>query len=457
MSKSLAILAAKAATSLNRITGSGGTALPGLVAKKLSPNILNELTAGNFPKGTVVVTGTNGKTTTTRLIASTLDESGLSYVHNRSGSNLERGIIASLLQNSSLSGKIEAGMGLFEVDEAYVPMVCRAIQPSFIVVTNLFRDQLDRYGELDSIASSFKDLFIELPDTHFILNADDPLVASLGLVVEDKNRVHYYGINQYTGPKLHNDHTADSIFSPVSQEPLIYSQQYFSHIGIYRSKNGDFKRPKCEFYIESVEEKGSESISFIVNKTSKVIKLPLAGLYNVYNALAAYSLASLLGIKQYQIESALEQSAAAFGRAEEVSFDEKKWLLLLIKNPTGFNQIIQTYLLQNNQNTIWIIINDNLADGRDVSWLWDVAIEDIAAHQGEIVVSGTRAYDMALRLKYAGLENVKTEVDIEKGLDFIQKSTGKRSRIFVLPTYTAMRALRSELVKLAGISKEYSQ
>lgn len=457
MPNSFAIFAAKTAGKINKITGSGGTALPGLVAKKLSGNILGDLTRKNFPKGIILVTGTNGKTTTSRFVASILQESGTTYLHNRAGSNLERGLIATVVEKTNLQGKIDAQMAVFEVDEAYVPMVAKQINPDYVVVTNLFRDQLDRYGELDSIAQSFKKTFAELKNTHFILNADDPLVASIGLEIEDKTKLHYFGVEGYNGQKLEHDHTADSIFSPISGQPLQYSQQYFSHLGVYQSKNGDFKRPKPEYQAKNIIESASSGVSFDVNTTTKAISLPLKGLYSVYNALAAYAVGEVIGIGSQQIKKALESSAAAFGRAEEISYNDKKWLLLLIKNPTGFNQIIQTYLLESQKDTLWIIINDNFADGRDVSWLWDAAIEDISAYQGKVMVSGTRAYDMALRLKYAGLEGFEVEPDIEKALGSLDVSTGKRQRILVLPTYTAMRQLRAELVKEAGIAKEHLQ
>lgn len=457
MTNSFAILAAKTASHINKLTGSGGTALPGLVAKKLSKNILGDLTRKNFPKGIILVTGTNGKTTTSRFIASILDSAGVSYLHNRAGSNLERGLIASVVEKTDLHGKIDAQMAVFEVDEAYVPSVAKQINPDYVVVTNLFRDQLDRYGELDSIAQSFKNTFAELKNTHFVLNADDPLVASIGLVIEDKSKLHYFGVEGYKGSKLKHDHTADSIFSPVSGEVLQYSQQYFSHLGIYQSKNGDFKRPNPEYVANNIKESEHSGASFDVNTTTKAISLPLSGLYSVYNALAAYSVGDTVGIGAQQIRSALESSAAAFGRAEEVTYNDKKWFLLLIKNPTGFNQIIQTYLLESQKDTLWIIINDNFADGRDVSWLWDAAVEDISDYQGKIMLSGTRAYDMALRLKYAGLEGFEVESDIEKALGILDGSTGKRQRILVLPTYTAMRQLRGELVKEAGITREHLQ
>ncbi len=454
----LAILAAKSALKLNRVTGSGGTALPGLVAQKLDKNILAKLTANNFPRGIIVVTGTNGKTTTTRLIANILEEEGISYVHNRTGSNLERGLIASVAEKSSLTARVKADIGLFEVDEAYMPRVCRAIKPSTIVVTNLFRDQLDRYGELDKIARSFRDLFEDLPQSQLVLNADDPLVASLGYNLENERKVTYFGVGDFHEAGLKHDRTADSVFDPFTQEKLYYTQQYFGHIGKYRGKGGEFTRPKIQFEARDLKQKGIESIQFVVNKTTKAIKLDLPGIFNVYNSIAAYAaLKTQLDLSDESISKGIASSSAAFGRSEKLFYDDRELLMLLIKNPTGLNQMIQTYLLNERDRLLVFVINDNFADGRDVSWLWDAALEDLRDYKGKILVGGSRAWDMALRLKYAGLTDVGVETDKQKLLDSIMKYTTKHSKVFVLPTYTAMLDLRKRIVAEDEKMKEYWQ
>lgn len=444
----IAILAAKTALRINRMTGSGGTALPGLVAQKIDSNILAKLTTNNFSRGIIVVTGTNGKTTTTRLIANILEASGISYVHNRTGSNLERGLIASVASASSLSGKIYAEVGLFEVDEAYVPKVCRAIKPTAVVVTNLFRDQLDRYGELDKIAHSFRECFEDIGQTQLVLNADDPLVASLGYNLENERKVTYFGVGDFSGKSLKNDLTADSVFDPFTQERLYYTQQYFGHIGKYRGKANGFTRPKVQFQANNLSQKGIESIKFVVNNTTKVIKIGLPGIFNVYNSIAAYALVkSQFNLEDETIVDGIQNSSAAFGRSEKLYYEDRELLLLLIKNPTGLNQIIQTYLLNESDRTLVFVINDNFADGRDVSWLWDAALEDLQGYKGKIIVGGTRAWDMALRLKYAGIEDVLVEIDNAKLMQAIVKQTTKSSKVFVLPTYTAMLDLRARIVE----------
>lgn len=452
----LAIAVAKATLKINQLTGSGGTALPGLVAQKLDSRILAKLTAINFPRGIIVVTGTNGKTTTTRLITSILDKAGIRYIYNKAGSNMERGLIASIIEAGSYNGKIDAEVGLFEVDEAYVPKVCRAIKPRAIVVTNLFRDQMDRYGELDKIARNFRDLFNDLDRMDLILNADDPLVASLGCGLENDHRVVYFGVDDFVGKMLKHDRTADSIFDPFSQEKLYYTQRYFSHIGKYRSKEGGFKRPKPDYLAHSLCQEGVKNISFVVNKATKPITIGIPGIFNVYNSIAAFAATKLLfGLEDNVITSGIAGSSVAFGRSERLSYEDREILMLLIKNPTGLNQIIQTYLLNEPDRLLVFVINDNLADGRDVSWLWDAAIEDLRSYKGSIVVAGTRAWDMALRLKYAGIDDVLVQADSRQLLATIARQTAKHGKVFVLPTYTAMLSLRSQLVARDVKAREY--
>jgi len=454
----LAIIAAKVALKTNRITGSGGTALPGMLAQKLDKDILRKLVLKNFPKGIIVVTGTNGKTTTSRFIANILEEAGISYVHNRAGSNMERGLISTMAENTNLYGRVDADVALFEVDEAFMPKVCRAIEPDTIVVTNLFRDQLDRYGELDKIARSFRNLFEDLPNTKLVLNADDPLVASLGYKLENERKATYFGVGDYNGPKITNDHTADSIFDPFTQQKLHYTDRYFGHIGRYRGKRGGFTRPKPDFQANNVRQKGIENIKFDVNKTSKAIKLEMPGLFNVYNAIAAYSVAKIcLDTEENSIISALNESSAVFGRSEQLNYLNREVVMLLIKNPTGLNQIIQTYLLKEKDRLLVFVINDNFADGRDISWLWDAAFEDLKGYKGKILVGGTRAYDMALRLKYAGLKGVSIESDENSLLKMIEKNSTRRSKIFILPTYTAMLSMRSKIAANDDKAKEFWQ
>ncbi len=460
MRKSLAIKSAKLARSVGSVFRKGGTAMPGLVAEKIDPQLLGKLVENNFPKGIVVVTGTNGKTSTSKMIADIFTKCGVTYIRNTAGSNMQRGILATILSKCDKKGRCDAQMAIFEVDEAYIPIVFPYLQPKIVVVTNLFRDQLDRYGELDSLAKSFQKSFTNL-DTTLVLNADDPLVASLG--GETKNEPMYFGVSDYSGEKIINDHTADSIFDPNTGEKLQYLQQYFGHIGIYRSESSSFARPKPSVDLVKMHKTNKLFSEYDVKTATgtQFVHLPIPGLYNIYNSLAAFAVGSTVGIHNKEIASSLQDNEAAFGRGEELPYKDKTLQMMLIKNPTGFNQIIQTFLKPKPQsNPLLICINDNIADGRDVSWLWDSAIEDIVGYTGKIFVSGTRAYDMALRLKYAGfsVESLSIEPNIELAVELSANECKPSQTGYILSTYTAMLAVRSAIASKSGHEvKEMSQ
>lgn len=444
------IFVAKIFLYLTRLTGSGGSALPGLVAEKLKPTILKRLRQTNFKNGIILVTGTNGKTTTAKMIASIFQEAGLAVVHNKAGSNLSRGIASSLIKASNYRGKIGPSLGLFEVDEAAFGELCAKLKPSIVLVTNLFRDQLDRYGELDLTVKKLSQALARL-DATICLNADDPLVASLALAIDNKKSLFFYGVSDYDGPVLANDNTADMVISPVSNSHLTYSQRFFGHIGHYQSQNGDFARPKPNLELTKMITMSDNSTKFAITCEANTaqIKLPLPGLYNIYNGLAATSVALKKGLAIEVIKTALAKTSAAFGRFEQINFRGHQLNLVLIKNPTGLNQIIQTFLLKNPANPIMLIINDGLADGRDVSWLWDSAIESLAGRSGPIIVSGTRAYDMSLRLKYANVDNFTTIVDVKKALGHFASLIKPEPAAYILPTYTAMLQIRKILISQA--------
>lgn len=406
--------------------------MPGLVAEKLDPQIITKLSS-RIPRGSIVITGTNGKTTTSKMLAGVIGAGRARVITNRAGSNLYRGIASTLLEHVSLNGKIKGSIGLFEVDEAAMPQVCLQVQPRQIMVLNLFRDQLDRYGELDTTAKLIGQ-GIAATKAEVFLNADDPLVASLKKYAS--GAVFYFGVDKSTTSKLDHDHTADSIHCPVSGSALSYTQNFFAHLGHYQCPDGDFNRPAPTYKVEYDNE--GMSVSHKGHQSRLNINLP--GLYNAYNALAAFALAEHNGLNTEFIIKQLESVQAAFGRVEEVRVGEKTLHLLLIKNPTGFNQIIQTFLVRS-PHKLLIAINDNFADGRDVSWLWDAAIEDM--HPGhQVQVTGIRAADMALRLKYAGIQSVLV-ADLEQALE--NELNGPAKEIYILPTYTAMLELRQLL------------
>jgi UDP-N-acetylmuramyl tripeptide synthase len=437
------LIIAKFALFATRLTGRGGSALPGLIADKLDPKLARKLSR-NFTS-TILITGTNGKTTTTKMLVEILRAGDLSLITNQSGSNLKRGITSRLIEEASLLGKIKAEVAVFEVDEASLPAVADALRPSHIAILNLFRDQLDRYGELDTTAALLGGVLSRHKGVQVLLNADDPLVASLADRA-GKGHVQFFGVENSDTKPLLNDATADSSHSPYDGTPLVYTKSWFGHLGHYKSVDGGFVRPDAAF---SLKQKELDLSMNLANEKVE-IKLPLPGLYNAYNALAAAALATKMGVKIDVIKSTLQATQAAFGRVEHFTYEGRQVYLLLIKNPTGFNQVIQTFLKKHKQNSqIMIAINDNFADGRDVSWLWDSAVEEIVGKQ-PVVVSGTRAYDMALRLKYADRAS-DIHLDIQDAFEQAVRQTPQGGTVYVLPTYTAMMSLRKWLVTKVAI------
>lgn len=459
MKKTAAITSAKLVKTLSKFRKSGATAAPGYFAERIDPDLLKKLGKLNFPNGVIVVTGTNGKTTTTKVIADLLTNAGISFVNNQAGSNLSRGVISSILTESNLAGKTKAQVGLFEVDEAYLDVVCRALQPKIVVVTNLFRDQLDRYGELDSLATKFRSTFEALSDVKLVLNADDPLVASLGMKLKNNLAVEYFGISDESAfTPLKHDHTADSIVDPFTGESLQYSTRFYGHIGIYATKDGKFKRPIPQIDVKKVIKISNNNVKIDVKTTTELVSLPvkLEGAYNIYNILPAVAVSQFFNFKTSVLESTLANVIAAFGRSETILVNKTKLSLFLIKNPTGFNQIIQSFIVPSPNSPMLIAINDNFADGRDISWLWDSAVEDFVGCKGPIVVSGTRGIEMNLRLIYAGYKGkIIYEPDLENALGLaIRLSKETKSELLVLPTYTAMLSLRVYIQAMRGNSKK---
>lgn len=454
----ISIIIGKIILGLNRFTGSGGSALPGLIIEKIYPNFLVRVSKKSFSKGIILVTGTNGKTTATKMIANVLDQAGVSYLHNRAGSNLTRGIISAIIEKIKVNGRVPLGLGLFEVDEATLEDVITKLNPSIVVITNLFRDQLDRYGELDKTVKKFT-VALENSKAKICLNSDDPLVAGLSVHIKDRSRIVFFGVDDTSQEAMSDENIIDATTSPVSSSKLIYSKRYYGHIGIYRSENKDFIRPVPQIrltkMVSSAKSKSNFEISAFSQKAE--ITIPLIGLYNIYNSLAAISALKLLDfIDNDDIKMGLKNVSPAFGRMEKINYCNRDMHLLLIKNPTGFNQVIQTFILPNPQTKLLIIINDNYADGRDVSWLWDSAVEKLSSHRSKIIVSGARAYDMGLRLKYAGVKDFVIEPDTNKSLARLVNDTKIKEKVFVLPTYTAMLDIRSKLVKKAS-NKEFWQ
>jgi UDP-N-acetylmuramyl tripeptide synthase len=454
MNVTLTLLATKGAASLSRLLGrGGGGALPGVIAERLDKHLAAKLSLG-FTDGVILVTGTNGKTTTTKLIAEVLGESGYKVITNASGSNLKRGIVSALIGAADWRGRIDATVGLFEVDEASLRLVSPEVHPTHIVVTNLFRDQLDRYGELDTTARLIGQ-GITGTGAELHLNADDPLVASLALYAKSLDKVRYFGIEGLPVTSVSRHQTAvDSDRCPICHSRLIFSRIFYGHIGHYRCPKGDFTRPNPSVVITNVEEanrRGSRFVLAVEGKRS-TLSFPLPGTYNLYNALAVISLAHGLSIGIAQLASVLSNSKAAFGRVEKVEIDGRTLCLLLIKNPAGFTQVLQTFVIGREAVRVLFVVNDLAADGRDVSWLWDVPLEALAGFNTVAFTSGLRGSDMALRLHYAGVES-QPVADARAGIDALVAATPIGETAYILPTYTAMLELRKVLGSMADIEE----
>lgn len=453
----LAIGAARFSGTLSRLRGGGATSLPGVVGLKIQPNLIGQLRRNLA--GSIVVTGTNGKTTTSRFVGEILKAAGKPYVHNQSGSNLLRGIATVLTHRTARPRGRKGGRkpwGLFEVDEATMPAACRELAPKLVVVTNLFRDQLDRYGELQRTADYLREAFAALPkNTTILLNADDPLVASLGKGLPQK--VVYFGIEDTSVSKSGLPHAADSITTPTGKL-LRYEAVFTGHLGHYRSPDRSLKRPKPSVAVTDVRLDGTagSDLKIKLGRKSVALRLGVPGLYNAYNAVAAAATGHALGVSPAKVAKAISRTAAAFGRTERAVVDGRTVFIGLIKNPTGTNEVIHTVALDGKPKDFLILINDNFADGTDVSWLWDADFEQLLPIARSVAVAGTRADDMALRLKYAGRneQHVAVYHSLAKALGESLAKLPDDGTLYVLPTYTALLELRRELAD-AGHLKHY--
>ena len=455
---STAIAAARTARLASRTLGTGGgSTVPGVVARRVDPGVLVKLSA-QLRLGSAAITGTNGKTTTTRMISKILQTAGVGAVNNSTGANLITGVTAALVSDSDLAGRPASEMGLFEVDEASVPRVAAEARLGILAVLNLFRDQLDRYGELAYTGKVIASAFPALPkDGSVVLNADDPLVASLG---RSAKKPVYYGVDEPSLGTGRLQHIADSKDCPVCGIALDYDAVYMGHVGVYDCPNCSFGRPELAYRVSRVRLDGARGANFLLSTPTgeTEVRVNLPGLYNVYNALAAATVAAEAGVGAEEISHGLREFGGAFGRVERVRAGDREAFLLLIKNPVGFNEILRTFVASEagDARYVLIAINDNHADGRDVSWLWDVDFEMLADARVEgqtkgaspFMVAGIRSEDMAVRLKYADLPVGIVIPDLKEAIRAALEATPPGETLYVLPTYTAMLEIRKTLSEL---------
>ena len=452
---SLTLVITKTAGAITRLLGrGGGTALPGLMAERLDPNLARKL-AADLTHGVILVTGTNGKTTTTKLLAAALEASGERVLTNQAGSNLKRGVVSSLIKASDWRGRTTATIGLFEVDEASVRLLAPLLQPRQIIILNLFRDQLDRYGELDTTAALIGE-GIATTEAKLILNADDPLVASLAAYAVRPELVSYFGITGLPAELATSDRSAaDSDRCPVCRERLAFSRVFYAHLGHYRCPNGHFDRPQPVVAMTRLDTSATEGSHFEVSVAGKrhMADIKLPGVYNIYNTLAALAAATAYGVELETALGGFARTDAAFGRVEQIIWRGRTLFLLLIKNPTGCTQVIETFLVRADAPKVILAINDNYADGRDVSWLWDVPFERLMSSRAEVITTGLRATDMSLRLHYADLDS-HLEPELVNALDRLASLLPEGGTGYILPTYTAMLALRKLIGRETTLSSE---
>lgn len=424
----LLIVIGKFVLFISRVLNLGnGSTWPGHIALLVRKNFIKDVLQNQELK-IILIAGTNGKTTTGKLIQTILEKSGKKVFQNESGANLLNGIASSLISNSNLLGKINKDFAIFEIDENTLPLILNEINnPDYIILLNLFRDQLDRYGEVNAIVEKWNDALMKLDDeTTLILNADDPQVASLKLHLKGV-KVKFFGLNNRKLSTNKIQHAVDSTYCPHCGSKLSYSAIFYSHLGIWDCPNCKNTRPKLDI---------EDSPTY-----------PLVGVYNHYNVIAAVLLARQLNISEKAIIASLKSFQPAFGRQEDLNINDRRVKIFLSKNPTSFNESLRT-IASLKAKYLLIVLNDRIPDGIDVSWIWDVDFENFIYSFKNIIVSGERSYDMALRIKYAQLINSSLftiQEDIKRAIFSSLDKTPKNETLYILPTYSAMLEVRKIL------------
>jgi UDP-N-acetylmuramyl tripeptide synthase len=451
---------------IRRLGRGGGTAAPGLVAERIDPRLLHKI-ASRLPAGTIVVAGTNGKTTVSRMLADILHARGLRVAHNRSGSNLVRGVASAFAAQADLLGSPNAEVGVIESDEAAFPEIVRQVAPSVLLLNNLFRDQLDRYGELDTIAAKWRPALERLPSTAtVVVNVDDPTLAAISEGIAAR-RVTFGLDDRNPGYQLTEiPHAADAKSCRACGHDLVYERLYCAHLGAWRCPGCGATRPQLDVAAAAITLAGVDGLQLEITRSGRPdaplsLRLAIPGLYNAYNALAATAVAGAFGVADDVIVSALDAYRSAFGRIERVTYRGHALTLALVKNPVGFNETLRMLTMTAGLTVPTLIaINDLTADGRDVSWLWDVDFEMLDEGTSPLFTTGLRGADMANRLKYAGLPSDRINAlrtDLAAGLDAFVAALPEGSPGYVLLTYTALLGLRQVLADRGAVEDFWEQ
>jgi lipid II isoglutaminyl synthase (glutamine-hydrolysing) len=451
---------ARAVGALSRMRGGGATSAPGKVLMRLDAGAIGEL-AARLERGSLLVSATNGKTTTAAMAAAIFERAGVALVHNQAGANMAGGIATTLLSAARPGGGIDGELGLFEVDELWLASLAAELRPRAILLANLFRDQLDRYGELETIAESWERVLGE-GAARLVLNADDPLVADLGREHPD---AVYFGVHDNSLALAGMAHAADAKHCRRCGAPYAFDAIYLGHLGHYHCPSCGQTRPDPSVTATNVRLQGVRGARFTLRTPAgeAEVSLALPGLYNVYNALAAAALAGTQEVPLTDIVAGLSNTRAAFGRAEVVSVSTsgaaRELQIMLVKNPAGANEVLRTLALEPGEHDLLAVLNDRIADGRDVSWIWDADFELLAGRIRLATCSGSRAAELATRLKYAGIaeERIRVQSDLAVALrEAAADRPDTHAPLYALPTYTAMLSLRELLVARGEASSTWS-
>ena len=433
----ISILSAKFTLFLTKTILKGGTTFPGRVALKIDKNILSKISKGYK---VILVTGTNGKTTTTSMIYNIIKESGHPVITNNTGANLFPGIVTTFVDSFKFGSKVKDNYAVIEVDEANLKYITEYITPEVITVTNLFRDQLDRYGEVYTTLNKILEGIYNVPETTLVLNGDESLLGKLDL----KNPVHFYGFDKAVNDNKTIEINADAKFCKFCKTPYEYNFVTYNHLGDFYCPNCGYKRSDLMYAVTDIININADKSTIKFNDLE--VSINQSGTYNIYNGLCAYSIAKELGIDDSAIKKSLENQSSSFGRQETINIEGKDVKIFLVKNPAGYNQSLDTICLNKEKFAAAFLLNDNYADGQDVSWIWDVDFEKLTeTNIDEVYISGLRAYDMAVRLKTAGLNPNKFVIEEQyEALTEVIKN-GSCDKLYILATYTAMINYRKYL------------
>lgn len=429
----------------------GGTSLPGMIARRIDPNVLKSVVGASKAKK-IVITGSNGKTTTARMTAAIADASGRRVSQNRTGSNLLQGVTSVAVNFADLFGRMDSDVLLFEIDEGTIPLAVPEIQPDVVVITNIFRDQLDRYGELYAVANALNAMLETLPESATILlNGNDPQVANFGQNAKAK-RV-FFGLETTEIGTPVPEQSADIIRCVRCQEDLLYEVAYMSHLGIYRCPNCGYTLPKLDIAATSVklaaDGEGPTHVTYRTPQGLIELDIPLPGLHNVYNTAAALGAAMAAGFETDKVQTAMSGLRPAFGRLEKIQAGDKTIYLTFVKNPTSFNLMLRLIAQHAGGKHLLLAASNTVVDGEDFAWLWDVEVEEVAESILDVVCSGNKAEELAMRLKYAEVPVNKITLiqDRESALDIALQRVEPNGTLYILCGYTPTHEFRRIMQK----------